>query len=65
MHLSKPYILLLIWIGFTIRIPATWGQETGGNTASTKAATASENKASESRALNTESVAYRPLNTLE
>ena len=65
MYSPKPYILLLIWIGFTARIPATWGQDTGGNTTTTKAATTPENKASDNRALNTESVAYRPLNTLE
>ena len=65
MYLSKPYISLLIWIGFTIGIPTTWGQEGAGNTGSTKAPSNADNKGTENRALNTESVAYRPLNTLE
>ncbi|MFM9142858.1 MAG: hypothetical protein ACKOPP_02550, partial [Bacteroidota bacterium] len=65
MHLSKPYVSLLIWIGFTIGLPAVWGQENGGNTPLPKASNNAENRSSESRALNTESVAYRPLNTLE
>ena len=65
MHLSKPYISLLIWIGFTIGLPTVWGQENGGNAPPPKANSSGDNRSAENRSLNTESVAYRPLNTLE